>query len=229
MPSFLSRPFGSAWWISTAVLLVLAIFLWSNLLETSPQLQNYLSTNGEASVLAADANGANALIDTAAEVGLTVEIPKQNATLSYSTQAEVFNFTLKAAGPYTLRYLTLQVEAAGLKPIDSWTLYEMNYGQVDFTKPVGNSEERDGDLLRFRLFSSRSAAYLGEAGEQTFVVVASVLKDPGVPSPASLTFSFPAELPSTMNWAWLPGEHSEVWLNVDESLDSSEVEGLGER
>ena len=225
----MSKRFAAAWWISTAVLLVLAIFLWSNLLEASPQLQNYLSLNGEASVLAADANGANALIDTAAEVGLTVEIPKQNATLSYSTQAEVFTFTLKAAGPYTLRYLTLQVDAVGLKPIDSWTLYEMNYGQVDFTKPVGNSEEHEGDLLRFRLFSSRSAAYLGEAGEQTFVVVASVLKDPDSTEPASLAFSFPAELPPTMNWAWLPRQHSEVWLNVEGSLDSSEVEGLGEK
>lgn len=181
-----------------------------------------MTQNFQSDILSADLDP----VDTAAEVGLTVEIPKQSTTLLYSTQAETFLFTLTADGPYTLRYLTIQAEAHGLKPITTWTLYEMHNNAIDFTKPIGTSEEHEGNLFRIRLYSSRSAAYVGEAGEQNFVLVASVLRDPVSTEPASLTFSLPSTLPPTLNWAWLPGEHLEAWLNVTESLDVLEVAGL---
>ncbi len=204
-----------------AVFLVLGIFLWSNLLKPSPWAQNIAAQQTQTNVLAVPSGE----VDSAAEVGLTVEIPKQSDTLSFSTQAEVLRFSLHADGPYTLRYLAVQVEAIGLKPISDWTVYEVRNGQIDFTKSVGYSEGTVDGFLRLRFFSSRSAAYLGKAGDQGFALVASVLKEPGAEK-VSLSVSMPSELPTEVDWAWLPGSHGETWLSVGESLAASDILGL---
>ena len=164
--------------------------------------------------------------DTAAEVGLSVSIPEQSETLSYSSQAEVFRFTLDATGPYTLRYLTLSVFPEGLKPIMTWTIYPLDDGLIDFENPVAVSEKYHGNLVRFRFSSSASAAYLGEPGEEAFAVVASVLKESTSDLAPQLTIGFPESLSVEWNWAWLPGKHSEAWLQLGESLGAEEVSGL---
>ena len=205
----------------SAAFLVLGIFLWSNLLKPSPWIGDIPVASPETNVLAATENP----VDTAAEVGLTVKIPKQSDTLSFSTQAEVLRFSLRAEGPYTLRYLTMQIEASGLKPIPDWTVYKMKGGQIDFSESVGYGETQIDGFVRLRLFSSRSAAYLGESGEQEFAVLASVLKDPAAPA-ATVSLSLPQELPPETDWAWLPGSHGETWLSVGESLGAADVLGL---
>ena len=146
--------------------------------------------------------------------------------LSYSSQAEVFRFTLDSQGPYTLRYLTLSAEAEGLKPITSWTIYPLKGDIIDFENPVAVSEKYQDNLVRFRFSSSASAAYLAQPGDNNFAVVASVLKDTTSDMEAGLTVAFPETLSSDWNWAWLPGEHSEAWLQLGESLGAEEVAGL---
>ena len=204
-----------------AAFLVLGIFLWSNLLKPSSWIGDIPVASPETNVLAATENP----VDTAAEVGLTVKIPKQSDTLSFSTQAEVLRFTLRADGPYTLRYLTVEVETSGLKPITDWTVYKVKNGQIDFSESVGYGESPVNNFVRLRLFSSRSAAYLGAEGEQEFAVLASVLKDPAAPA-ATVSLSLPQELPLETDWAWLPGNHGETWLSVGESVGAADVLGL---
>lgn len=209
-------------WVSFSILLTLGIALVANLLMPTETLQSWGSDLTEPDVILAE----NWDADSAAEVGLSAKILEQSETLSYSSQAEVFRFSLDANGPYTLRYLTLNVFPEGLKPIMTWTVYPVKDDAVDFEDPVAVSEKYHGNLVRFRFSSSASAAYLGEPGEQEFAVVTSVLKDSSSEMEPRLTIGFPESLTTDWNWAWLPGQHSEAWLQLGESLGAEQVTGL---
>lgn len=209
-------------WVTLSVLLTAEIAVLSNLLSPGPALGN-TSTN----LLKFDLLPTyNWDADSAAEVALTAMVPQQNEMLSYSSQAEVFRFTLESEGPYTLRYLTLMVYPEGLKPITSWTVYPLSGEEIDFENPVAVSERAKDSLVRFRFSSSASAAYLVKPGVNDFVVVASVLKDSTSGMEPRLTIGFPDSLNDEWNWAWLPGHHSEAWLQLGESLGAEEVSGL---
>jgi len=208
--------------VGLSILVTLGITVTANLFSPSTGFKN-LSAN----VLQFDlVPSYNWEADTAAEVGLTAMVPEQSEMLSYSSQAEVFRFTLESEGPYTLRYLTLNVYPEGLKPITSWTIYPLVDDRIDFESPVAVSENYQDNLVRFRFYSSASAAYLAPPGENNFAVVASILKDTTSDMEAGLTVAFPETLSSDWNWAWLPGEHSEAWLQLGESLGAEEVAGL---
>lgn len=209
-------------WVSSSILITAAIALFANLLSPSEALKNVGANLLDFDLLPTY----NWDADTAAEVGMSVDVPEQSETLSYSSQAEVFNFTLTSNGPFTLRYLTLSTTAQGLKPITGWTIYAVTSDGIDYQNPVAVSESYNGDLVRFRFSSSTSAAYLVQPGENKFTVVASILKDPSAAVPAELTIGFPHELTTEWNWAWLPGHHSEAWLQLGEGLGAEEVSGL---
>ena len=208
--------------VGLSILVTLGIAVTANLLSPSPALKN-----AGANLLQFDLMPSyNWEADTAAEVGLTAMVPAQSEMLSYSSQAEVFRFTLKSQGPYTLRYLTLSAELEGLKPITTWTIYPLKGDEIDFENPAAVSEKTEAGLVRFRFSSSASAAYLAQPGENNFAVVASVLKDPSSKAAPGLSMAFPENLTTEWNWAWLPGEHSEAWLQLGESLGAEEVDGL---
>lgn len=209
-------------WVTLSICLTAAIAVTANMFSPSPALENYNANLLEFDLLPTY----NWDADSAAEVGLTAVIPQQSETLSYSSQAEVFRFTLKSDGPYTLRYLTLNAYAEGLKPITSWTIYSLNGEEVDFENPVAVSEQVKDNLLRFRFSSSASAAYLVDPGINDFLVVASVLKDSSSGIEPELTIGFPETLSKEWDWAWLPGHHGEAWLQLGESLGAEEVAGL---
>lgn len=209
-------------WVTLSVLLTAEIAVLSNLLSPGPALENTSANLLEFDLLPTY----NWEADSAAEVGLTAVIPQQSEMLSYSSQAEVLRFTLESEGPYTLRYLTLIAYPEGLKPITSWTVYPLNGDEIDFENPVAVSEQIKDNLVRFRFSSSASAAYLVEPGVNDFVVVASVLKDSASDTEPQLTIGFPDSLSDEWNWAWLPGHHSEAWLQLGESLGAEEVAGL---
>ncbi|MFA4814856.1 MAG: hypothetical protein WC924_01080 [Candidatus Gracilibacteria bacterium] len=209
-------------WVSLSILVTVAIVATANLFSPSPIVKNFGTNLVQFDLLPLYNEDA----DSAAEVGLTIIVPKQSETLSYSSQAEVFRFTLKSAGPYTLRYLTLMAYPEGLKPITSWTIYPLIEDEIDFENPVAVSEKINENLVRFRFSSSVSSAYLVPPGENSFVVVASVLRDGNSDLDPQLTMVFPEQLEKDWNWAWLPGRHSEAWLQLGESLGIEEVAGL---
>lgn len=211
-------------WVHAALLSVLAITVVSNLVKPTPWFSGELGDLSADVSLASEDNP----VDTAAEVALVALWPRQNDTISFSTQAEVARFTLKGEGAFTLRYVTLSIQSTGLKPIQNWTIYEVNESGIDFKNPVGYAEKMDSELLKIRLFSSPSSAYLCEDGEQTFALVAEVLSDSDPTTSSSLTLSFPSSLPSELDWAWLPGVYAEPWINVSESLGVSELSELSE-
>lgn len=209
-------------WVGLSIHTTFAIAVSANLVSPSPAVQNYQTNLLDFDILPTY----NWDADTAAEVNLTAMVPEQSETLSYSSQAEVFRFTLQSEGPYTLRYLTLTAQTTGLKPIQEWTVYPVENGEADFEKPVAVSEQYHGDLVRFRFSSSAAAGYLAQPGENNFVVVASILKDPASSKAPELSIGFPDQLTHEWNWAWLPGHHSESWLQLGESLGAEEVFGL---
>lgn len=209
-------------WVSFSILITLGIAFTANLFSPSPALKNYGANLLQFDLLPTY----NWEADTAAEVSLSAVIPEQSETLSYSSQAEVFRFMLESQGPYTLRYLTLSTDLEGLKPISTWTIYPLKGDEIDFENPAAVSEKVEAGLVRFRFSSSASAAYLAQPGENNFAVVASVLKDSSSEAKPMLSIGFPENLSSDWNWAWLPGEHSESWLQLGESLGAEEVAGL---
>lgn len=209
-------------WVTLSICLTAAVAVAANLFSPSPALKNYGANLLEFDLLPTY----NWDADSAAEVGLTAMVPQQSEMLSYSSQAEVFRFTLESQGPYTLRYLTLVAYLEGLKPITSWTVYPLNGEEIDFENLVAVSEQVKDNLVRFRFSSSTSAAYLAKPGVNDFVVVASVLKDSASDAEPQLTIGFPETLTKEWDWAWLPGHHSEAWFQLDESLGAEEVTGL---
>lgn len=209
-------------WVAFSIALTLEILLVSNLLKPSSgweNLQADLTVIEEPVLLAEEA-------DSTAEVALTVTVPKQSETLSFSSQAEVFRFQLNSQGAYTLRYLTLLAYPEGLKPITEWTIYEEVDGQTDFTKPVALSEKTKDNLVRFRFSGSPSSGIISEPGTHTFVVYAAVLNDPNSTQAPKLTLAFPETLAQEWDFAWLPGRHHEAWFTVEESLGIAEFAGL---
>ena len=211
-------------WVSSSIGITLGIVVLANLISPSPAVANFSANLLNFDVLPSY----NWDADTAAEVGLTVEVPEQSDTLSYSSQAEVFRFTLQSDGPFTLRYLTLAVSGQGLKPVTGWTVYPLKNKQADFANPVGSAQSYADGLLRLRFSSSASAAYIVDPGEHTFVLVASVLKDPVSTVSPELSIGFAENLLKEWDWAWLPGKHTEAWLEVQNALGSDSVGGLPE-
>ncbi len=137
--------------------------------------------------------------------------------IKYGTQAELYRFSLKANGPYTLRYLTFAAESNALQG-DALRghveIYEVIKGKVDYTEPVGRGEKWADDELRVRLFSPENGPYLGEKGTQEFLVTGTVLKDPKSAEVATLEVWIPEE--PAMDWAWLEGHLEGSWLSVEE-------------
>lgn len=209
-------------WVCFAILLTLGVGFIANLFSSTAVVKNW-RVSGLQFDAAVEAPSEVGEADTAAEVGLRVEIPEQNEMLSYSSQAEIFRFTLDADGPYTLRYLTLSIHSEGLKTHDEWTIYPVEEEglvgeRIDFQNPVAVSEKSREDWVRFRFFSSVSSAYVGAEGGRDFVVVGQVIKNPTDPRFPLLNVGFPHDLAPEWDWAWLPGEHQEAWLQVAESL-----------
>lgn len=145
---------------------------------------------------------------------LTMEIPEQSSQLAISSQSEVLFFDLHAQAPYTLRYLTLAVEAKGLtlpEKLSDWKVYRAEEGRVDYSESMGYAEEFQGGLLRIRLFSSSAVGYLGEV-EESFALVAPLYKT-GEETPI-LRLTFPKFLTEEFGWEFVAGHHLEPWMDL---------------
>ncbi|MBT4384976.1 hypothetical protein HOD30_04495 [Candidatus Peregrinibacteria bacterium] len=140
--------------------------------------------------------------------------------LRFGSQSEVYEFTLKGDAPYTLRYLTIGIEAFGLQKVhlespQYWTVYELEKGATDYKNAVGRGEAfKDGEL-RVRMFSDYERPYLAEKGRTTFILVGTVLKDPNIEEDANLNIFMP-ESSQVFDWAWLPGHLESSWLGAED-------------
>ena len=124
----------SVHWIIAAIIIVALIMLVATL---EPQVAEV-----ETSVLGFDQNH----VFTVEETQLKVIVPMQDEFLEYSSNAEVYQFSLSAETPYTLRYLTFAVDYTGLQKsaIDhasSWKIYQVNNGAIDYSKTLGFGED----------------------------------------------------------------------------------------
>jgi len=167
--------------------------------------------------------------NSAAAVSLTALVPTQKSSIEYSTQAELFRFTLSAKSEYTLRYATLAVGSKGLilpAKAQDWKVYAVQNGRVDFSKPVGYGEQWSDSLLRLRFSSASSVGTFGEAGEATFALVTSVLRDGAFSGAPSLSVNLPIALPAGMDWAFVPGHVNSTWMDVQNPFGFADVLGL---
>ncbi len=159
---------------------------------------------------------------------LALELPDQSSQLAISSQSEVLFFDLHAQAPYTLRYLTVVVEAKGLtlpEKLSDWKIYRAEEGRVDYSESVGYAEEFQSGLLRLRLFSNSAVGYLAEE-EESFALVAPLYKTgEGAPS---LRLTFPKFLTEEFGWEFMTGHHLEPWMDLEAEaiLKTELVQGL---
>lgn len=165
---------------------------------------------------------------TAEAVNLAVQVPAQSTSLEYSTQAEIFRFSLVAEKEFTLRYLTVNIRSAGLslsEKAQDWKVYALKDGRPDFSQLVGYGEQWEESFLRLRFSSSPSLGYFGQAGKNTFALVTPVLKMNGAEAPW-LSVSVPALLPEALRWSFVADHEETPWIDVTGSFDASAVSGL---
>lgn len=173
----------------------------------------------------------NAPLDPASAeaVNLRVSLPRQSNALEYSTQAEVFRFTLTADEDFTLRYLTVAVRSADLTlstKAQDWKVYPVRDGRPDFSQPVAYGEQMSDTFLKLRFSSSASLGYFGLRGENTFALVTSVFKESGSTDAPWLTASLPTILPTEFSWAFVSGQIQTPWMNITGAFDSTVVHSL---
>jgi hypothetical protein len=166
---------------------------------------------------------------TAEAVNLSVQFPSQKEDLEYSTQAEVLRFTLTADEEFTLRYLTILIESAGLdlpSKASDWKVYPVKNGRPDFSQEVGYGEQWKENYLRLRFSSSAALGYFGQEGENTFALVTSVFKTSESTEVPWLSTRFPRLLPEGMDWEFLPLKVVSPWMDVQEHFVISDVKSL---
>lgn len=195
----------SAKWILAAFTLVGFIAQFSILMDTAP-------LNGEA--FQADLLQVEENVDQ--EFELTLIDDYEAGRIKYGTKTELYRFSLKSNGPYTLRYLTLAAETNAIQEEalhNNVEVYEVNKGKVDYTEPVGRGEKWANGEFRLRLFTPENGPYLGNKGSQEFLVTSTVLKEAKSAELATLFVYIPKE--PIMDWAWLEGHLEGSWLSVD--------------
>lgn len=171
--------------------------------------------------------GVGSLVKQNAPVELSsVEVPQEqvltvkslpSGDLRLGTQSEVFAFSVAAPMDYSLRYLTVNLEAEGVDEErfynpDSWKLYTESPRAL-----VGKGESFTGNELKLRLEPQRGQAFFGEAGKTRFVLVGNVLKTGDLTIAAQLTSGY---------WLWKEGHYVESWFRLTEAKDAASIMGL---
>ena len=197
-------------WILASFVIVALITQVSNMLD-----------QGAASVPTGTASIVEIASETPAESeeipeSLTVYSTQNPEKLRFGSQVEVFRFTLNSGEAYSLRYLTLRAESAGLLPSEpkDWQVFEIQKDGIDYSKPVGRGENWQEKDLRLRFFSPENGPYLAPASKQEFLVTTRVLSDPNATENPNLTVQIPVD--PLMDWAWLRGHITGSWLSVEE-------------
>jgi hypothetical protein len=180
-------------WIGAAILIVLTILIAARSLNGQSIFPDYL----EANFFAAEV-GPDTLTLTDGE-----DLP-----LHIGSSVEVHRFTLNAGFPYSLRYLTFEVDMQDLsvENVNDWAVYEIHNDEIAYQSKVAQGESFDQGLLKLRFYSDRSYAYLGE-GKQEFALVTN-LERSGENASLQLKQANPDGF---YHWAWQEGHLDEAW------------------
>jgi hypothetical protein len=218
-------------WLATAVIIVGLIVVVSNgfflsLLEEAGDLGEASTLDLETEMEAEAEVEAIVEIGGPAELGLEVYVPNQDLELDYGVSSEVYRFGLDAEGPYSLRYLSFQVDWVGLRneSIDdasSWKLFQVVGGEVDWLTTIGFGESLADGKLKMRLSSGRGAAFLGEKGKTEFVLTTYVLSDMGSEEDATVSVVMTGDEVS-----FVPGYYSGSWMSLEEKFGAEFFGGL---
>ena len=170
----------------------------------------------------------------AEDVDLRVVESDQVDHLAFGTQSEVFRFGLDANAAYTIRYMTFDVQYAGLEsaPLShpsSWKLYGAHNGDVNYSDTLAYGEAFEGGLLRMRAVANRDrSGIIGEKGVTEFALVTTVLRADQADSEAFVGVGLPASdtLADDFDWSWVTGLYDGSWLSLSEKLGAADVSGL---
>ena len=204
-------------WLAAAIVVVALIAAIANgfflaLLEDAGEV-------GETSVL-------NVEIGEPSELGMEVYFPEQDGELEYGISSEVYRFGIEAEGPYSLRYLSFDVDWTGLRDesighASSWKIFQVVDGEVDWLTTIGMGESLDDGKLKMRLSSGRGAAFLSEGGKTEFVLTTYVLSDMNSEEEASVKVGMTGD-----ELSFVPGFYSGSWMNLEEKFGAEFLEGL---
>ncbi len=181
----------------------------SNQLVRGPGLQSELDLETDIELSSAES-------ETELE-GLTVdfELPRR---LRIGSQAELLHIELLADGPYTLRYLTVQLGIEGLQEsawqdASNWQVYEKGR-----PAQIGRGESFSDGQLRVRLEPERGLGFHGEVGKTELVLKTLALQES---DDVNLQVSLPRE-----GWEWTPGHYIGSWLHLENLHHGDELNGL---
>lgn len=186
----------SAQWIAAALGVVLLTSVTARTLSDEPLFSEAFQT----SLFGVDAGPES----------LTV-IDHAPLPLKIGTSVELHRFDLDAGFPYTLRYLSFDVEMADIQ-VHDWSVYEVEKGEVDYSSKVAQGESMSDGWLKLRFFSDRARGYFGE-GKQSFSLVGTVMRDGENPD-LSLRQADSEDLPTFYSWAWLEGHQDDPWSEL---------------
>lgn len=156
-----------------------------------------------------------------------VKTERIDSRLTYGTESEVYRFSIKSNGYYTLRYLQFKFQHSGLdwtrydSPED-WKIYPVVNGQIDYGRQVGAGAEESVGNLRVKMFKpgDADAGYIGVPDKTAFALVTTIIDDKSSETDFFATY-MPAE-----GWSWIDRAYANSWGTLDEKLDSSGVTGL---
>jgi len=186
----------SAQWIAAALGVVLLTSLSARILSDQPLVSESFQTSLFG-------------VDDGPET-LTV-IDHEALPLKIGTSVELHRFDIDAGFPYTLRYLSFDVEMSDLQ-IHDWTVYEVEKDHIDYSNKVAQGESLSDGWLKLRFYSDRSRAYFGE-GKQSFSLVATVMRDGENPN-LSLSQANLDEVTDFFDWDWLEGHLDDPWSEL---------------
>ncbi len=203
-------------WIGASCLLVAVIAVSANLIDKAYPKQDLIP------VLASEE-----------PTTLSVTTVGEGGELDFGSQVELYRFSLDANGPYTLRYLSFQIEATGMQSDwsnpENWALYPVEKNKVQYQKQLGQGERWDAELLQVRLFSPGVEGFLGEPGELTFALTGPVLSSgDGNPHVKVFLPEF-SSLPYSFDWMWTGSHFYDSWLRFEGKAGAESLDGLPTR
>lgn len=172
-------------WIAAALGIVLMVALTARSLGE----ESFFPENWQVSLLMAEEGPSSLTITDHEAVNLRI-----------GNSVEIHRFTLDMETPYTLRYLTFDLEMTDLWAED-WFVYEVHKGDIDYQNKVAQGESYENGQLKLRFFSERSHGYYGE-GEQEFALVSTLNRSGENPE---------IKVSKTQLIDWIEGHLNEAW------------------
>lgn len=158
---------------------------------------------------------------------IEVQTEQIDPRLTYGTESEVYRFSIKSGGFYTLRYVSFKFQHGGLDwtrfdSASDWKVYPVINGRVDYLHQVGSGAEQSSGTISVKMFQAgdKDSGYIGGAGKSGFALVTTIIDDKNTEPDF-----FAAYMPDD-GWSWVRGAYGDSWGTLNEKLNSESVNGL---